>query len=235
MSEDMVPYVTDRKRMTKAEERKAVELLGKVEHAYRFVLLDMFERGAHIVTGYPNFEDYCRDRLHLTHDKHHLSRLLRAARVEKAVTHTSSYCMQQLDEIKNPEITLRVAAEIGRAPQEKWQAIYDRFSEISRGDTYLTKGALTELRHLVNAAKPPVYDGTPEQQAAEAAMESAISDAQEPRTDDLEPDTVNQPPAIDPAAQGLIFMRCFVDAYGGNDQEALVVLYHDVRQYLAGL
>lgn len=161
MSEELTPYITnqpERPRMSKPEAKRMIELYSKLGHARRYLLLEMFERSAHVTMGYPRFDEYCRIQLGIDRDKSHIYQTLKVARVERAVSEQSIYDVSYMDEIKTPKITFAVAAILGKAPEDKWKPIYDKFAAMQSGDVYLPNSALKELKHLVAAAQPPISE-----------------------------------------------------------------------------
>lgn len=192
--------------LTEKEEKTLRNQFLMCDVAKRFLLLRAFEGRAHKAVRLGSFEEYCKEVLDLSHDHAHLSKLVAAARVERALI--GEMCdVSHILEAKKPAITIRVAAEIAKLPEEKWAGVYGEYQLRDKHGNRTPSDLLTELKRIVKresgqsepeptpiapvvAARPKadltpiipaVYDGTPEQAAAE------IEDADEHgRADDMD-------------------------------------------------
>lgn len=124
------------KPLNKKEEATLYNLHCTSQLAERLILLEAFEGAAHKIAGFGSFEDYCQERLGLSYNKAYLSTLVKAAKFERQVTGKSFNSLKLLSEAPDPaEVrygpVLRVAMEVSRLPEEKWNAVYE---EIKAGE-----------------------------------------------------------------------------------------------------
>lgn len=144
------------KDLTQKEEEQLRYLFGMTEKGQRFLLLRAFEGKAHKAVKLGSFEDYCKEKLGLSHDASHLSRMVNAARVERAIM-GESFDAQQLSiesgdvpkEKDRPKLSLRTAAKIAQLPEEEWKPIYEEHLAVKH-DTLTPKERLEELGRVVD-------------------------------------------------------------------------------------
>lgn len=139
------------KDLTKDEESRLYTTFVMTEKAQRFILLEAFERKAHKAVKMDSFETYAQDRLGLSYSASRLSKIVAAAKVERAITGQQYNVLQIEAPVSSPRlITEQVGIELNRLPEEKWNLVYEEASALPGFDKLTKAEQLSNLHKIVN-------------------------------------------------------------------------------------
>lgn len=184
-----------KKDMTRAEEEINYTRFVMGQQVERYCILTAFEGRAHKAVKMGSFEEYCKNRFGLSYDATYLSKLVKAAKLERAILRKEkadlgedprSCNALQLLESEKPKITLRAALQISSLPEDKWIPVYEEYLKRDPEGPKTPKELATQLgkivkREMVGVGKPqaprrkpdltPIvaekYDGSEEQKQSD--------------------------------------------------------------------
>lgn len=146
--------------------RDLVTYINNSDVIKRWILLHLFEAKAHIVVHCDSFEEFCDKDLKMGYNSDYYSRLVRAARVERALFGTQT--VETLSAKEFPKTSLKALLLLAAIPEDELKEAWEEYRDNTdaKQSGAVTPGhAITALRNIVarNAANKPASPVTPEQ------------------------------------------------------------------------